>query len=243
MMLPYIICHMMTTIDGRIIAERWTLPQDSSSSLDTVTESYFGISDNFQADAELLGRNTVQKDLCPDLFDPTGLQPTKNPTPFIGELTSNRFCIVLDPHGKTLYNTNKLSNENIITVLSEQVSDHYLQHLQDLKISYLFAGADGRDLNTAMHILASEFNIKKIILQGGGLINGAFLKAKLINEISLMIYPSIDGLSGIHTLFECPDQGNFIPGLGQELKLISTQQLDHNILWLRYNIIQSKQGE
>lgn len=241
-MLPYIICHMMTTIDGRIIAERWTLPQDSNATLDNVTESYFTISDNFQADAELLGRNTVQKDLCPNLFDPTGLQPTKNHKTFIGELTSKRFCIVLDPHGKTLYNTNKLSNENIITVLSEQVSDQYLQHLQDLKISYLFAGTDGRDLNTAMRILASEFNIKKIILQGGGLINGAFLKAKLINAISLMIYPSIDGLSGIHTLFECSDKNDIIPGSGQELKLISTQQLDHGILWLRYHVLHNTEN-
>lgn len=242
-MLPYIICHMMTTIDGRIIGERWTLPPNNSSTLDKITESYFTISDNFQADAELLGRNTVQKDWCPNLFDPTGLQPTKNLKTFRGELTSDRFCIILDPHGKTLYNTNKLSNENIITVLSEQVSDQYLQLLQDLKISYLFAGTDGRDLNTAMHILAAEFHIKKIILQGGGLINGAFLKAKLINEISLMIYPCIDGLSGVHTLFECPDKDNIIPGLGQALKLISYQQLDHGIFWLQYHVCHRQEKE
>ncbi|OUI78185.1 hypothetical protein HK18_09040 [Commensalibacter intestini] len=235
-MMPYIICHMMTTIDGRIIAERWTLPNDGISTLDSVTEPYFTISDNFQADAELFGRNTVQKDLCSDLFDPTGLPPTNNPTTFIGKLTSRRFCIILDPHGKTLYKSNQLAEENVIAVLSEQVSDHYLQHLRDLRISYLFAGSDGRDLNTAMQTLAAEFNIKKIVLQGGGIINGAFLKAKLINEISLIIYPSIDGLSGIHTIFECPDQQNIIPGLGQELKLTSTQQLDHGIMWLHYHV-------
>ncbi len=32
--------------------------------------------------------------------------------------------------------------------------------------------------------------------------NGAFLKAGLIDEISVLIHPAVDGLAGVQTIFE-----------------------------------------
>ena len=53
-----------------------------------------------------------------------------------------------------------------------------------------------------MHRLRAEFGIETLSLQGGGIINGAFLKAGLLDELSLLIYPGIDGLSGVPSVFE-----------------------------------------
>ena len=81
-------------------------------------------------------------------------------------------------------------------MLGEQVSDAYLAELREDGVSYLFAGANGDDLSGAMEQLASRFGAKKLLLEGGGRINGAFLKHGLIDEFSTLIFPAVDGVAG-----------------------------------------------
>lgn len=114
--------------------------------------------------------------------------------------------------------------------------DDYLLHLQKAGISYIFAGKDGFDLPHALEILGNEFGIKAISLQGGGIINGAFLKAGLIDEISIAIYPGIDGLSGVPSIFESVGVPDDLPAHGQSLELKSVKQLADGVVWLRYVI-------
>jgi riboflavin biosynthesis pyrimidine reductase len=53
-----------------------------------------------------------------------------------------------------------------------------------------------------LETLGKAFGLKILLLEGGGRINGSFLKAGLIDEISLLAFPGIDGLSGMPTIFE-----------------------------------------
>lgn len=101
---------------------------------------------------------------------------------------------------------------------------------------FIFAGEDGLDLPHALDILGSEFGIKAVSLQGGGIINGAFLKAGLIDEISILIYPGIDGLSGIPSIFESVGAPDNLPAQGQSLELKSVRQLGEGVVWLRYSV-------
>ena len=121
---------------------------------------------------------------------------------FIGKQISARYTIVTDPMGKIRYEDDNADGENIITILSEQVTTEYITHLQTYGISYLFAGKEGKDINLALEILRVEFGIEKLVLEGGGIINGTFLKAGVIDELSLMIYPGLDGLAGTSTIFD-----------------------------------------
>ncbi len=68
------------------------------------------------------------------------------------------------------------------------------------------------------------------------IINVAFLKAGLIDEISIAIYPGIDGLSGIPSIFECVGTPNDLPAKGQSLELQSVKQLAENVVWLIYTV-------
>jgi len=81
-------------------------------------------------------------------------------------------------------------------VLTETVSDAYLTGLRDDGVSYIFAGAQELDLGRALDILNRELGIKRLEVNGGGLTNGAFLRAGLIDEISLAIFPAVDGTRG-----------------------------------------------
>lgn len=234
-MRPQIICHMMSTLDGRIDGDRWNLPH-SGKTVDEATACYYDISDRLDAQAWMLGRNTVQIHHAPQCFDHDGLARATRYEPFLGQRTTRRSLVVLDPKGRIRYESGRIEGDDVIAVLSEQVSEAYLAHLRERGISYLFAGHDGHDLALAMQTLGKTFGMRRVLLEGGGVVNGAFLKAGLIDEVSLMLYPGIDGLSGIHTVFECQGPAELLPSAGATLELTHLERLPDDIVWLRYLI-------
>lgn len=232
-MRPRIICHMMSSVDGRLLAERWS-PSSTGKSLDEVTEPYFEISRQLNGEAWMIGRQTVQVHYFPKTFEFEKYQPAESFAPFTGKRESERLAIVIDPKGKIWYEGDNLDGDNILTILSTQVSEAYLSLLRDQGISYVFAGPEGEDLNLALETLNEHFGIQTIILEGGGIINGRFLKAGLIDELSLMIYPGIDGLSGIPSIFEYKGSPGEMLSEKVSMELFSTKQVENGIVWLQY---------
>lgn len=51
-------------------------------------------------------------------------------------------------------------------------------------------------------LLHKHFGVRRISLQGGGIINGAMLAAGLIDQLSLVVYPGINGLTTAPSIFE-----------------------------------------
>lgn len=233
-MRPAVICHMMSSVDGRLINERWTQPFDGKPQSALVAE-YAKAGRTLDTDAWMFGLKTAQAFL-PYKFVAKKRTSNMERKPFHANRTSERLFIVSDPEGTIFYNQSKVRGDDILTVLREAVPDDYLLHLQKAGISYIFAGKDGFDLPHALEILGNEFGIKAISLQGGGIINGAFLKAGLIDEISIAIYPGIDGLSGIPSIFESVGAQDDLPAQGQSLELKSVRQLADGVVWLRYVI-------
>ena len=83
-----------------------------------------------------------------------------------------------------------------------------------------------------MKALVETFGVETLSLQGGGIIDGAFLQAGLIDELSLVIYPGIDGSKDSTSIFHYIGKGN--PSQGQSLELLSVQEIGNGVLWLRY---------
>lgn len=73
--------------------------------------------------------------------------------------------------------------------------------------------------------------MERIALTGGGHINGAFLADGLIDEVSLMIGPGIDGRKGMAAVFDGIDEPNRPATL---LKLESVERIGEATVWLRY---------
>ena len=72
------------------------------------------------------------------------------------------------------------------------------------------------------------------MIVGGGIINGEMLAAGLIDELSLVIYPGIDGLASSPSVFEYLGAADERPADGQSLELISAMPCPHGVVWLRY---------
>jgi riboflavin biosynthesis pyrimidine reductase len=146
-------------------------------------------------------------------------------------------AIVVDPSGKLHYQANTVGGgHRVIAILAETAADEYLQELRSAGVSYLFAGSAGNDLAKALDILHREFGLTSLLLEGGGIINATFLQAGLIDELSLLIYPGIDGLAGTPSIFEFHGDADSRPAAGQALRHIATEALDGGFVWLRYRV-------
>lgn len=234
-MRPFIICHMMVSVDGKIIEDHWTPPFDGTDE-DEAGSSYYDLREGFAWDAEMLGRVTVHKHHAPREFVDLNPVPAAHPQPFIGKRETERLCVVVDPLGRIKYDSDRICDENIVAVVGKQVSQAYLEFLQAHDISYVFAGEDGHDLSAAMDSLGSLFGLKRIVLEGGGIINGAFLAQGLIDELSVMIYPGVDGRKGVSSLFDGQEKDGKMPAEGQTLELLEAKNVGYGVVALRYKI-------
>ena len=238
-MKPKIICHIMSSVDGRLLNERWT-PLYNGKPFGEAGMVYAEAGKSLETQAWMFGKNTLQQSFFPATFNHKGSPTAQDLTTYYGQRNSERLFIVADPTGDITYTTNTVRGDNIITILGEHISESYLDHLRQLGISYLFAGTDGSDLSLAMHKLRKEFDIESVSLQGGGIINGAFLKAGLLDELSLLVYPGIDGLAGIPSIFEYFGKTNELPASGQSLELLHVETLTNGIVRLHYRFHQNK---
>jgi len=83
-----------------------------------------------------------------------------------------------------------------------------------------------------MEILGDKFGVKRLGVVGGGKINGTFLQAGLLDEVSLMIGGGIDGRAGMTAVFDGIKQADYLPTL---LTLNDVERMG-NTVWLRYTV-------
>ena len=104
--------------------------------------------------------------------------------------------------------------------------------MRENRISYIFAGKAALDIPLALKKLKDLFSINTVMLSGGGAINWSFLQAGCIDELSLLIAPSTDGLRDTATTF---DRSVFLSGgvpVGFTLK--EAKRVRSNSVWLTY---------
>ena len=222
---PYVISHMSPSIDGKIVAGNWP-------SIRIVSAEYERTAATLGADAWIIGRVSMEpyagKSKVPRR-KANGRIPRKD---FIARPDAKSYAIAIDPSGKLTWASNDIDGEHVIAVLTQRVSDDYLAFLQSRGVSYVFGGKDSIDLRRVLVRLRTAFGIRKLLLEGGGKINGSFLAADLIDELSVLIAPVADGGVGTPTLFDAK------PGRGvaRALRLISVAKLRGDIVWLRYKV-------
>ncbi len=229
-MKPYVICHMLGSVDGKIKQNIWGLKDH---------HKYFEEpASKIKADAWLVGRVTMQE------FSSKKTPPLKRgrinitKEDFVAPVKAKTYAVVIDPSGKCFWDTNMVSTEHVIEVLTEQVSGAYLDHLRSKNVSYVFGGREELDLKLVLKKLYSFFGIKRLRIDGGGHVNGSFLKAGLIDEFSLVLAPIADGTIGAPTLFEAEE------GYGKRkatrFTLKSVKKIYDDFLWIRYVVQKGK---
>ncbi|MYM22196.1 pyrimidine reductase [Duganella sp. FT135W] len=222
-MKPHVIMHMVTSIDGRIVTTHW--PKDFA-----IGALYEDIHQQLKGDAWLVGPVSMAEFAVGEAKPVVSNETFARETWKAPHAHSGPYAIALDRHGKLHLNIDRANGDPLVLVVPESVSDNYLAELRRDGISYLFAGASELHLPTAMNKLAQEFGIGRLLLEGGGGMNGAFLDAGLIDEITLLMMPFADGTRGAPALFERNE------GTPVVLNLESVVQLERGVLHLRYKV-------
>ena len=222
-MRPYIICHMLSSIDGKI--------DGASLTGLTADGEYEATGAELKGDAWICGRTTMQQHFAePEPFVPT-LQDHAGPQPVHVARRANSYAVAVDTTGKLRWATGDLDGDHLICITSERVSNEYLDMLRKAGISYIVSGESAVDLAQAVNVLGEHFGIRKLLLEGGGHINGGFLEADLVDEVSLLIAPGIDGRHHIPAVF---DGASATRTQAVPFRLKSMERRENDTIWIRY---------
>jgi len=228
---PYIICLMMTSLDGKILVEKW----GNSQKIELLRGTFEKIHEKIGIGAWIVGRTTMEKDFT-NFAKPilkNGHQEIDR-RDFVAETDAKTYAIAIDGQARLGWEQSTMQGDHVITILTESVKDAYLAHLQEIGVSYIFAGKEEVELKVALKKLRKLFGIEKLMLEGGAHINGSFLNESLIDELHQLLLPIADGTIATSTLFEVD------PKVKKEgatlLKLDRVERMENDVLWLTYKI-------
>ena len=218
---PYIICHMMASLDGRIDCT-------TTSKLSGVDTYYHALS-ALNLPTTVSGKTTAEMEITNARFSGDAGVPIGKETFYCAE-SADGYSIITDTRGTLGWHGSSVDGKPLLILLSEQVGEKYLAYLMENGISYIVCGKKRIDLPRAAELLRTEFHVERIGIVGGGTINAAFLDAGLLDEISMVYGPGIDGRGGMKTAFDgLPmDREPF------QLKLQSVKSFDDGAVWMRY---------
>ena len=219
---PYIICHMMISIDGRIDCAM-------TSKLPGVND-YYTTLDEINVPTTVSGRVTAELEMAEPGKFIAGHNESYGKEGFSKKADAAGYEVVIDTNGKLLWPEAAGMEKPYLIVTSEKVSKEYLAYLDGQHISWIACGKEHVDLSRATEILAEEFGVERMGIVGGPKINTAFLEAGLLDEISLLVGAGIDGRGGMPAVFD---------GLAMQhdvtrLKLIDVKKFDSDAVWIRY---------
>jgi riboflavin biosynthesis pyrimidine reductase len=228
-MKPHVICHMAASVDGRTLSSRWAPGGSMAGGL------FERLHDELAGDAWLIGRVTGQEFAKGSAYSATTGETFPRQAWF-ARRGAKAYGVVLDAHGKIAWGRSDIGGDPIVVVLSEKVSDAHLAGLRNEHVSYIFAGQSQLDLALTLDILNRELGVKRLLLEGGGGANGAFLRAGLVDELSLILCPAVDGAKGAPAVFDSTDAETGQRAPLKAMTLESSQRLDGGALWLRYRL-------
>jgi len=122
-----------------------------------------------------------------------------------------------------------------VVLCSSSTPDEYLRYLEGQRVDYLVAGEERVDLKAALEELNARYGVESVRLDSGGTLNGVLLRQGLVDEISLLVDPSLVGGTTPRSLFFAPDLASPDGVIG--LRLMHVEELDGGVVWLRYEVV------
>ena len=226
---PNVLCHMLQSIDGKVTGSFL-----SDAALAPASEVYYALNRELRGEAFACGRVTMEESFTKGFFpDMTLFEDKQFPTEdYIADPEATYFAVAFDTHGRLGWKSACIADEDpgydgahVIEVLCENVDPRYLTYMRRVGVSYIFAGTEELDLPLALHKLKTLFGIERLLLEGGSVLNGSFLRAGFVDAISLVTAPVIAPAEG-KTLFDGAESTCFT--------LAETKTYENGVLWTYY---------
>ncbi len=222
-MRPRVILHNGVSIDGRM---DWFAGDIGL---------YYELAARFGADAILAGSQTMlaayQSNCIPD-----GDEIDDLPAGESGE--SRPLLAIVDSRGQ-IHNWRQIRSEPYwrgpVAVCSRATPATQRDHLQRQRIDTIVAGEERVDLRVALESLANRYGVQRVRVDSGGTLNGALLRAGLVDEVSLLVDPTLIGGMSPRSMFVAPDLA--APDGVIHARLSHVEQIGNGSVWLRYEIV------
>jgi riboflavin biosynthesis pyrimidine reductase len=159
-MKPYVLCHMVMSVDGRIWGSRWR------PKANVVPNLFERLHDQLGGGSWLCGRVTARNSRSGKglVYPPTDQTfPREN---WFARRDAKAWGVFLDAHGKACWQRSEIGGDAILVILTEAVPDSHLAGLRADGVSYIFAGKTEIDLAAALETLNRELGIERLMAGG-----------------------------------------------------------------------------
>lgn len=198
-----------------------------------VSEDYYEINRKLKSDAFACGKVTMESSFTGGFkLDLSSFADADIPKEDYIAQKHHYYAVSFDRHGSVGWTDSVIHDEDegyddchIIEVLSKDTPVQMLAYYRSSGVSYIFAGEDDIDIHTALCKLHKVFGIKRLMLDGGSIINCAFLKADAVDELSLVVAPVTADADDKPLFYGCASH----PFTGTSAKV-----MESGAVWLRY---------
>jgi 2,5-diamino-6-(ribosylamino)-4(3H)-pyrimidinone 5'-phosphate reductase len=227
---PRLTIYNEITVDGRI------------EGFDQDPARYYRLGYRWRSDAILMGSVTAQAFGPPE---PEGQQTQTMPAPeqvpvFPGfeDLVREPRPLLVVPDSRGLVRNWRHAMAQpwyggIVVLVSQVTPSDYLEYLRRRGVAYLVAGDDRVDLSAALLQLQKRYGVDSIRTDCGGGLNGALLEAKLVDEVAVIVNPSLSGDPDSQCFVRL---SHVVSRAGLALTLREVEQLNDGAVWLRYDV-------
>ena len=229
---PYIICHILCALDGKISGTFMGTESNRKAA-----GEYARIREMYQAQAWLYGTTTTKEFTGfrkPDPASGDGHIPDGD---YAAQTGCDLYYVSLDTEGEIawdsgIYRRPGRPDSHVIEILTEKTPKKYRAYLRKQGVSYILAGKEQLDCRIAAEKLKSLFGIEKVLICGGGTVNWTFLSQGVVDELSLLLSPVADGNPETPTVFEQIAQTSGSEPVEFQLKAV--EQLPDSVVHLTY---------
>lgn len=248
---PRVITHNLASVDGRLAIspevvlmndERWPVYEESP---------YAAVRQRhhpqvlLEGSGSLAGEAGPLKDLPAPTEDEATLRTDHLPPEAVARAHHGWFTVV-DSRGRVRWGFKEMPGEewagwHLLVLVSRSTPLPYLSFLRSEGIPYVVAGELRVDLEEALVVLQELFGVTTVVSTGGGRLNGALLRAGLVDEIEVEVLPMAVGGTTTSSLFMAPDL--YRTDLPVPLRLLEVAPRSEGRVLLRYEVLRPTDGE
>ena len=192
---PYVNCHMTISINGKVTGD-FLSRENSKRPIDV----YYEINRKYKREGYngfICGRVTMDGSFTFENRVKIDGYIESEKKDFIPSDLTGFYAVAFDPKGKLGWTDRFITDEDegydkaqVVEVLTRKVDGRYLTYLREKNIPYIFAGEELIDVKVALKKL-KEMGMEKLLLEGGSVVNGYFLDADCVDELSLVLSPVV----------------------------------------------------
>jgi 2,5-diamino-6-(ribosylamino)-4(3H)-pyrimidinone 5'-phosphate reductase len=194
---------------------------------------YYSLAARWSAEAMLSGSETMLTAYAEvaELTEEEAAQPQET------HPLATPYLVIVDSRGQ-IRTWRRIQHEpywrNVVLLCSHSTPRDSVEYARQCGVECIVAGDERVDLRAALEELNARYGIATVRVDSGGRLNGALLRAGLVDEVSVLIHPCLVGGTSPRSIFVAPDLT--VPEGTIPLKLIHLERLQDDILWLRYEV-------